>query len=665
MATLDSSLNESHFVIRQQLALAMPDIEELLTSVLAKSLCLGVDGTLLGQDSTFDGCQSRRTSKSPPRLAALARAADIKPGYSQTASRGLLDRPHPLPLDFGTEVPMDGKHETHDLPAVVVEKSPIDGTPAKRLHPLPSPRFPRPVSLDMEHETEDFPEQTLTFSDEDGDGAEDGRSSRMTFSDEHDEQQAANDELQRVPMSAVRIEIRQMLGLRTQTTMEIPSDSSWYKILAFLDLVSFVMIICNAVILAVSTDVEPQMQLWNWAEYFFIVYFILELCVRLYVEKCRAFLCGLDRLWNLSDLALIVLAIVECIQREVSTESDGDSGKFTTLRVCRLLRVAKLMRLVKTKQFKELLLMVKGILSAAPTLGWATLILFTVISVLGLVARQTIGIWCSNQEFYTSYCPSVHLQDANEALFGTVPRSCFTVFRCFTEGCASSDGTPLLVHLYSMSWIGQVIVVVYMIAFIFVTFGLFNLILAVLVESTLKQARKSENQEHANAHKALRLRRLLTELSQRTLQGHVGDPSTMLITKKVFMQVLKDPSMEELLEDLEIPVGSTATLFETLDGDNSGTLNIHELIEGIMRLQGSARNDVATLVRVEALQESVKSLDLKVQDLEKKVESNSTRIETHAKHIKHHATLMDMQMQELESGSPSKHLAGDLKLLHI
>mmetsp|Transcript_116763 Transcript_116763/g.190078 ORF Transcript_116763/g.190078 Transcript_116763/m.190078 type:complete len:123 (+) Transcript_116763:95-463(+) len=83
----------------------------------------------------------------------------------------------------------------------------------------------------------------------------------------------------------------------------------------------------------------------------------------------------------------------------------------------------------------------------------------------------------------------------------------------------------------------------------------------------------------------------------------------MIITKTAFKLVLRDPNMAELLEDLEVPASSANSIFDTLDADNSGTLSVHELIDGIMRLQGCSRNDVATLVRVKALQHRVRSME--------------------------------------------------------
>lgn len=372
--------------------------------------------------------------------------------------------------------------------------------------------------------------------------------------------------------------------------------------LAMLDSISFAMIIMNAIITAVSTDVQPHMKLWSWVEYVFLMYFIAELFIRLYVERVVRFFCGADRWWNLLDLLLVCLAIVDNVQ-ELVEDKGRTTGVFTAMRVMRLLRVAKLIRLMRmSSMFREFLLMVKGILAVAPTLAWATVILAAVISILGMFARQTIGRWCDT-EFDERYCPSAKLQQYSATLFSTVARSCFTVFRCYTEGCVAPDGTPLLTELLEMNTQGLLMVCFYTVSYIFVSFGLFNLILAVVVESTMQHARKAENQSSVNLLKAKKLRDLLLELARHEASpGSAEVSESLVITKEAFKQVLNDPNMTELLEDLEVPAASANSLFDTLDADNSSTLSVHELIEGIMRLQGFARNDVATLVRVKALQ---------------------------------------------------------------
>jgi len=62
-------------------------------------------------------------------------------------------------------------------------------------------------------------------------------------------------------------------------------------------------------------------------------------------------------------------------------------------------------------------------------------------------------------------------------LGGTMERSMFTVFRCLVDGCAAADGTPLMVILWDVY--GWGVIVAYVLTILFVTFGLFNLVMVI------------------------------------------------------------------------------------------------------------------------------------------------------------------------------------------
>merc|ERR1712228_646253 len=103
--------------------------------------------------------------------------------------------------------------------------------------------------------------------------------------------------------------------------------------------------------------------------------------------------------------------------------------------------------------------------------------------------RQTLGSWCvGDEEEVYDFC-SDHLQEHSKRLFSTVPRAYFTVFRCLTEGCASVDGTPLLVHVMESSWTGTFLSCFYFIVYICVVLGVFNIITGILVEKTIASAK--------------------------------------------------------------------------------------------------------------------------------------------------------------------------------
>merc|ERR1712039_1045985 len=53
-------------------------------------------------------------------------------------------------------------------------------------------------------------------------------------------------------------------------------------------------------------------------------------------------------------------------------------------------------------------------------------------------------------------------------------------------------------------------------------------------------------------------------------------------------EVLNDKKVKDLLEDLEISVSNHSKLFDIIDSNGSGTLDVGELIEGLMKLRGPA-----------------------------------------------------------------------------
>merc|ERR1712154_139618 len=78
-----------------------------------------------------------------------------------------------------------------------------------------------------------------------------------------------------------------------------------------------------------------------------------------------------------------------------------------------------------------------------------------------------------------------------------------TVFRCFTDGCSAFDGTPLQHHLHLKY--GLPVFVVYYILFLFVTIGIFNLIMAIFIERVLDAAVQRKQEELGARGEQMRL----------------------------------------------------------------------------------------------------------------------------------------------------------------
>jgi len=316
-----------------------------------------------------------------------------------------------------------------------------------------------------------------------------------------------------------------------------------------------------------------------------------------------------------------------------------------------LLRIVRIVRLLRFDVFREMLLMIRGMSIGARTLFWSVVLLVGLIFCLGLLFRQTVGAWCKRAADASvgESCVNAHLQLYSPVMFSTFYLSCFTVFRCLTEGCTSVDGSPLMVHLMDNGWWGSLMVLFFSIVYVSVQFGLFNLIMAVFVQTTMENARVDECRrrrvrEAESVQVAKRLQRLLfefchannrTSASSDNLVPRLSfrDAASMVemqVSRELFEIVIADPRTTPLLEDLEIQVSDPMNLFDALDADGNGILDVSELVGGLMKLRGAAEKSdvIAAVVSVRSLQERFAHFeDLTVQNW-KKMHASLERLES-------------------------------------
>lgn len=88
----------------------------------------------------------------------------------------------------------------------------------------------------------------------------------------------------------------------------------------------------------------------------------------------------------------------------------------------------------------------------------------------------------------------------------------------------------------------------------------------------------------------------------------VEDALKIQITPDFFEHgLISDAGFKEVLHDLDIPEEEQLDLFDTLDVDGGGTIDIEELIEGIGKLRGEAKRSdiVAVKLVVRDIQASI------------------------------------------------------------
>eukprot|EP00746_Dinoflagellata_sp_MGD_P164523 gnl/MRDRNA2_/MRDRNA2_93190_c0_seq1.p1 gnl/MRDRNA2_/MRDRNA2_93190_c0~~gnl/MRDRNA2_/MRDRNA2_93190_c0_seq1.p1 ORF type:complete len:590 (-),score=132.71 gnl/MRDRNA2_/MRDRNA2_93190_c0_seq1:38-1807(-) len=267
---------------------------------------------------------------------------------------------------------------------------------------------------------------------------------------------------------------------------------------------------------------------------------------------------------------------------------------FTVLRALRLVRLARAVRLFPA--FKELWLLVRGLLTSMTTLFWMMIIVLLLIYVFGIIATELIG---------------KHAAFENDAyaheLFGDLLKSMFTLFQLMTlDTWADLIARPMM---KTHPGLGLFFV-------FFVTVAVFvvmNLITAVIVENAFAIA-KDDQEQAAKMMERTKVRELksLSELFQ-----EIDIDGSGKLTKKEFLTALGNPRVTHKLLLLEMAQQDLIEAWELLD-DGDGELDISEFAGGLRRMKGEAKaKDVLdTIRRTQNSFETMTLLQKQIKDLE-------------------------------------------------
>lgn len=400
--------------------------------------------------------------------------------------------------------------------------------------------------------------------------------------------------------------VAHLMNLRTEDLQTGQNRFAWHIKSKFIEPVVSVLIFCNAIFIGLGTDME-----WVGYGYFeigFTTVFAAELGAKVVALGPTMYFLGSDWQWNLFDFCVVFLAIADS-----SLLLFIGSRNVPGMSAIRVLRLARFVRLVRLfRNFKELSLMIGGLVSGMRTLFWAMVLLLVSVYVLGVMATQTVG---REKEARIPF---------QEDLFSTVPKSMFTVFRCLANDCVNKDGRPLLAQLqHSFGWL---FVLVYALAFILLTFGLFNLIAAIFVESTILNAKTNDQKIAAARHRedvrvAKKLKKLIHKfMNSTTLQNfqnsdysvHDEITATATVLNRVqFESIIEEPDVQQLLDELDLSSSDRGGLFDVLDADGDGCIAMDELLRGMLQVRGDARKSdvVATRLAVRTIQNRIKDFE--------------------------------------------------------
>eukprot|EP00913_Durusdinium_trenchii_P003800 g3519.t1 len=407
-----------------------------------------------------------------------------------------------------------------------------------------------------------------------------------------------------------------------------------------------ILILVNGIMIGFQTDrTWEDWTGWKYMEGVLAFFLLLESCMRMYLSGMREFFLGSDWAWNWFDLILMITGVTDVIFQAVGG-LESDMFASSLLRFCRLIRLVRVVKIFRLKCMKERAQPEGGKRKTAGnrTLALAFPLLFAVLYVISGFATMTIG--------RDERAIELELAQGFENIFWSM----FTAFRCFCGECNSAKGLPIHAILAEELDYGFAFVAGYIISYMLVTLGIFNVILAVYVDITMRAAKETEaTTSEQHARESIRIARTTRELLKKFAQayrsfqeadeaGQIGasktrntldlnEPSSaytdediheIAISKELFLLVIQDSddsfdrTVQTLMDELDLPP-DRANLFEVIDADGSGTMDVTELVQGMLKIRGEVKKSdtVATLLATKALQEMVALLDASLRVLKR------------------------------------------------
>lgn len=333
--------------------------------------------------------------------------------------------------------------------------------------------------------------------------------------------------------------------------------------MTYFNIFTGVMILANAVVMGVEIDIDLG-RLGFVLNHVFTATWTVEVVIRNINLTPSIYFADA---WNWMDFSLACLSVIDAWVLPATSDGGGNHS-LKMLSILRIFRMLRLLRLVKfLKMFRELWLLVNGLITALGVLSWVVFLLCIVLYVAALFMTNFVGKECERS--YPSF-------DNCDEMFSTIPLTMYSLFQVITlESWSMEVSRPVLRESPGL--------VVFYLCFLYLTtFGFVNIVTGVIVEQTLQASQKEEDlctqMKDARAKQLPMLKNFFREAD--------ADGSGF-ITLDEFLGTLSRTAHIREFENFNLNAYSKRTavqLFEVLDRDHKGEIPVDDLINRIQDL---------------------------------------------------------------------------------
>lgn len=385
------------------------------------------------------------------------------------------------------------------------------------------------------------------------------------------------------------------------------------------DKLSAGLLILNSIFIGIQVEQSFQLETpvsIKIIDYIFCVLFIVELAVRIYGFGCRHFLMSPDdQQWNIFDSVIVAISTVDTLISIVTdasgtAEGGGVLGNISALRVLRVVRIVRVLRIIRVlKFFRDLRILMSAIVTTIKTAVFAFVLIGIIIYMFSIALCQMVS------EHATTQMREKQLTDINDVFadpddetlyfYQSLPSCWLTLFMTIAGGI---DWKDAYVPLQAIGPLEQLI---FMMFVCLMVLCVMNVLLGIFCQAALDSA--ANDRENVIQNQLQDRQRFVDTLKDMFYDwDENGDGKC---SYQEFSTHLNDETTQALLSSLEIEGRDAIALFEMLDTDGSGGVDLQEFVTGCITMRGGSK-----AIHVEKISSIVQVLQGRFEHLENKVE---------------------------------------------
>jgi len=339
-------------------------------------------------------------------------------------------------------------------------------------------------------------------------------------------------------------------------------------------------IVFSAIVVGLEIDYRSKFPgyMFSFLHGFFCVAYVFELTIRIvsHLSKGLSLWRWFHNLVNMLDMLVVVIMVFGL----VSCSSESCNFQVFRLSIFRCLRFLWVVKLARNKTaLHELWMVLAGLARASRSVAWLALVLLVTFYAVGNCVMSMLSTGSHDGDLYCSSVGERLRCLGRDEYFGSTVRSILTLLQIATmDGWASRVVRQVMDSQPEVAVLLTVFVVV-------IGYGLFNVVVALMVWSTVDLARShTDHNTHRIATENKRTIALLYDYFMVTLPHNRR--GVMYLHE---LQAAMDaPQVAHAFEQLDLPISDINELFRYLDKTNQGFISLDELVEGCLALKRPA-----------------------------------------------------------------------------